>query len=184
MNKVDRNTITYSEGARRKLLVEAIQSKAAIRGHPIHPMLIHFPVALLLAAVASDAAWLLTGDFFWARAGLWLTGTGALGGWISGAAGVVDLVLVERIRRLVTPWCHGVLAVLVLSLASLNWLLRFLEAPDTYILPWGAFLSLLTAGMISITSYLGGRLVYEYAIGVDIEAAAGKHGFKHDPVLR
>jgi uncharacterized membrane protein len=41
--------------------MEAIHSKAAIVGHPLHPVLIHFPVAALVGLVGSDAAWLLTG---------------------------------------------------------------------------------------------------------------------------
>jgi uncharacterized membrane protein len=152
---------------------ETIQSRAAIFGHPLHPVLIHFPVAALIALVGSDVAWLITGDYFWARASLWLAGVGALGGWISGVAGLVDLATVWRIRRLITAWSHAILAVMLLSLASFNWLLRLGE-PDAHILPWGIYVSLLTAALISVTGYLGGRLVYEYAVGVDTEEALSR----------
>ncbi len=154
--------------------MEPIISRMAVLGHPIHPVLIHFPVAALIGLVATDLAWILTGDYFWARAGLWLAGVGAAGGALSGLAGLVDLVTVARIRRLVTAWSHAILAVMLLSLACLNWLLR-IRAPDTAILPWGLTVSLLTALLIAITGYLGGRLVYEYAVGVDVEEAAEKH---------
>lgn len=146
-------------------------SKMAIRGHPLHPMLIHFPVAALMALVATDFAFIFTGDYFWARAGVWLAGIGALGGWISGMAGLVDLTLVARIRRLITAWCHAILAVMLLSLATLNWLLR-VDAPDLRILPWGVYVSLLTALLIAITGIIGGKLVYEHAVGVDTGATA------------
>ncbi|MFV8834051.1 DUF2231 domain-containing protein [Aquisalimonas sp.] len=151
-----------------------IISRMSFRGHPLHPVLIHFPVAALLMLVGTDFAYFLTGDFFWARAGLWLAGVGALGGWISGLAGLVDLVTVARIRRLITAWSHAVIAVMLLSLASLNWLLRFGD-PAAYILPWGAYLSLLTAALVSAAGFLGGQLVYEYAVGVDVDEAAEKH---------
>ncbi len=160
--------------AQRPEKIEPIISFAAILGHPVHPMLIHFPVAALVGLMATDLAWLFTEDPFWARAGLWMAGVGALGGWVSGMAGFVDLVIVPRIRRLITAWCHGVLAVMMLSLASLNWLLR-VDAPAAHIFPWGIYLSFLTGGLISLTSFLGGRLVYEYAIGVDTDEAASKH---------
>ena len=153
---------------------EPIISRVSIRGHPIHPMLIHFPVAALLMLVGTDAAYILTGDFFWARAGLWLAGVGAVGGWISGLAGLVDLASVPRIRRLITAWCHSVIAVMLLSLASFNWLIR-IDSPAENILPWGAYVSLLTAGLIALAGFLGGQLVYEYAVGVDTEEAAEKH---------
>ncbi len=153
------------------MVQQPILSKMAIRGHPLHPMLIHFPVAALMALVATDLAFIFSSDYFWARAGLWLAGVGALGGWISGLAGLVDLATVARIRRLITAWCHAILAVMLLSLATLNWLLR-VDAADTRILPWGVYVSLLTALLISITGIFGGRLVYEYAVGVDTEEPA------------
>lgn len=153
--------------------LQPIASRMAIAGHPLHPVLIHFPVAALMAVVATDVAYLWTGDFFWARASLWLAGIGALGGWVSGMAGLVDLTTVRSIRRLVTAWCHAILAVMLLSLASLNWLLRVGD-PGLAVWPWGLYLSLLSAGLITITGFLGGKLVYEYAVGVDIDEAREK----------
>lgn len=147
---------------------EVILSKMALFGHPIHPMLIHFPVAALLGLIGADAAYLITGDPFWARAALWLAGAGALGGWVSGTIGLLDLVLVEQIRRLVTAWCHAILAVMLLSLATLNWLMRYNDA-ELLVLPWGLYLSVLGGVVIGITSLLGGQLVYDHAIGVASE---------------
>jgi uncharacterized membrane protein len=130
-------------------------------------MMVHFPVAALLGLVGTDIGFLLTTDPFWARGGLWLAGIGAGGGWLASAVGVVDLVLVHRIRRLINGWCHALLAVMMLSLASMNWLLRFNDS-EAHLLPWGLSLSLCTALLIAITAALGGRLVYEHAVGVDV----------------
>lgn len=154
------------------MAIEAINSRMAVRGHPIHPMLIHFPVAALLGLIATDLTYVFSGDYFWARASLWLAGVGALGGWVSGFAGLIDLLSVSQIRRLITAWCHAILAVMLLSLASLNWLFR-LDAAEVNILPWGMYLSLLTGVLIAAASYLGGRLVYEHAVGVEVEEPPG-----------
>lgn len=159
------NTITH----------EPIISKMTLGGHPIHPMLIHFPVAALMALMATDITYLLSGDYFWARASLWLAGVGALGGWVSGSVGLIDLILVPRIRRLITAWCHATLAVMLLSLASLNWLVRIDDA-EALIWPWGIYLSVLTGVLIAITSNLGGKLVYERAVGVDIDVTTSESG--------
>ena len=147
---------------------ESISSKMSIAGHPIHPMLIHFPVAALIGLIGTDLAYILTGDYFWARAGIWLVGVGVVGGWVSGTVGLLDLLLVEKIRRLITAWCHAILAVMLLSLATLNWLLR-IGQPDAAILPWGLYLSLGSGALIALTSLFGGQLVYDHAIGVDFE---------------
>lgn len=152
--------------------VEPIMSRAALGGHPLHPMLIHFPVAALIGLVAVDAAWIWTHDPFWARAGLWLAGIGAAGGWAASALGLIDIVFVARIREKITAWCHAVIAVMMLSLATLNWTLRFL--PDAEASgAWVFYLSVLTAGLIALAAYLGGRLVYEHAVGVDIDIGHG-----------
>ncbi|RYF59639.1 MAG: DUF2231 domain-containing protein [Comamonadaceae bacterium] len=148
---------------------EPILSRAAIAGHPLHPMLIHFPVAALIGLVGTDAAWLWTQDPFWARVGLWLAGVGAVGGWIASIAGLIDLLTVERIRRLVTAWGHALLAVMMLSLASMNWALRWRGAdPAEWLWPWGAAITGLTALFIALAAYLGGRLVYEKGVAVDL----------------
>lgn len=131
-------------------------------------MMIHFPVALLLALVAADAAYIYTADTFWARAGLWLAGTGAIGGWLASLAGLVDLLTVAGIRRLIAAWGHALMAVMMLSLATFNWLLRLQSELGAMVMPWGVGLSLFTAGFITLAAYLGGRLVYEHAVGVDI----------------
>lgn len=149
---------------------ESISSKMAIGGHPLHPMLIHFPVAALIGLIGTDLAWILTGDYFWARASLWLVGVGVVGGWLSGSVGLLDLLIVARIRRLITAWCHAILAVMLMSLATLNWLLR-IDQTEAAILPWGVFLSLVSGATIALTSYFGGQLVYDHAVGVEYEEA-------------
>ena len=145
-----------------------IPSRMAVAGHPIHPMLIHFPVAALVALVATDAAFIATGDVFWARASLWLAGMGALGGWGAGIIGLVDLVSVAQIRRLVTAWSHALVAVMSLSIVTFNWALRYNDMLS-WINPWGLGLSVLTAVLIALAGILGGQLVYEHGVGVDTE---------------
>ncbi|AMD02320.1 DUF2231 domain-containing protein [Halomonas chromatireducens] len=145
----------------------SIKSRAAIAGHPLHPVMIHFPIACLMLVVASDGAFLYTEDLFWARVSLWLAGIGALGGWVASIAGLIDLITVRRIRQMILGWCHAILAVMMLSLASLNWLWRFKDPVD--LLPWAVGLTLMTAGLIALAGILGGMLVYDEAVGVEID---------------
>ncbi|MGX5913819.1 DUF2231 domain-containing protein [Aliidiomarina sp. Khilg15.8] len=148
-----------------------ISSRAAIKGHPLHPAIIHFPIAALLMLVGSDIAFVITADEFWARASFWLATVGLAGGALSSVAGAIDLFTVRRIRRLVTAWAHGLLAIMLLSLATLNLMLRLGGNPGELIIPWGLYVTLLTAALINITGALGAQLVYEYGIGVDVTQA-------------
>jgi len=153
------------------MIREHIVSRMSIQGHPIHPMLIHFPVAALIGLIATDIAFVLSADVFWARAGFWLAGVGAFGGWLSGTVGLLDLIVVHQIRRLIIAWCHALMAVMLLCLASLNWFLRIGE-PELLIEPWGLYLSVLSGLLIGFTSLMGGELVYYQAVGVSPDKMA------------
>jgi uncharacterized membrane protein len=146
---------------------QTIHSRAALSGHPVHPVMIHFPVAALIGLIGADLGYVFSGDPFWARAGLWLAGVGAFGGGFASVAGAVDLFTVREVRRMITGWCHAILAIMMLSLASLNWVQRLEGAEAIY--PWGLYLSLLTGALIAVTGFLGGQLVYEHAVGVNVE---------------
>jgi uncharacterized membrane protein len=54
------------------------KSTAQIAGHPVHPMLIPFPIACFVLALVSDLAFWRTSNDFWATASLWLLGIGLI----------------------------------------------------------------------------------------------------------
>src|SRR5262249_5094300 len=52
------------------------RSTAQIADHPIHPMLIPFPIAFFVATFVCDLVFWQTGNAAWAQATLWLLGAG------------------------------------------------------------------------------------------------------------
>jgi uncharacterized membrane protein len=141
-----------------------IPSTAAIYSHPIHPMLVTFPIAFLIGALASDVAFLWNGDPFWARASFWLVAGGLAGGTAAALAGMTDFLTTPAIRGKVRAWGHFLAAIAVLSFASANLVLRW-EEPAAAVLPWGLFLSAVTAVMLAFAGYLGGKLVFHEMVG-------------------
>ena len=65
------------------------ETTAQIAGHPIHPMLIPFPVAFLVATFVSDLIFLRTGNPGWATASLWLLGAALVMAALAAAAGLI-----------------------------------------------------------------------------------------------
>lgn len=149
-------------------LPEGTHTAVAILRHPIHPMVVPFPIAFLLAVVATDLAYLATGDAFWGRASLWLTGGGTALGIIAGVIGTLELLLIRGIRHRPAGWSHFVMAVMLLAVGFINWLSR-LEDPLEAIYGGGLYLSLLGAVLVSMAGWLGGELVFEHHVGL------GKH---------
>lgn len=147
-------------------VIDPIHSRVKLAGHPLHPMLVHFPVAMLVAVLAADASHWWTADPFWQRAALWLSGVGAGAGWVAAAFGTADWLLTARIRQKVTAACHGLAAVMMLSVATLSWYWRWQAGPLAEPLWLAVGLSGVAAALVGLASMLGGRLVYEQAVGV------------------
>ncbi|HUH87532.1 MAG TPA: DUF2231 domain-containing protein [Pusillimonas sp.] len=141
------------------------QTAVALGSHPIHPMVVPFPIAFLISALACDAAFLFTFDAFWARLSLWLLGAGTFMGIVAGLIGAAELLIIRSIRRRAAAWSHFVVAVMLLSVAFLNWFMR-LPDPVAAIYPWGLSLSTLGLLLVSVAGWLGGKLVFEERVGV------------------
>lgn len=144
------------------------RTAVAIARHPIHPMVVPFPIAFLLGVVATDLMYLFTGDTFWGRASLWLVGAGTAIGLVAGLIGTLELLLIRDIRHRAAGWSHFVMAVMLLAVGFINWLSR-LEDPLAAIAAGGLYLSLLGAALVAMSGWLGGELVFEHHIGL------GKH---------
>lgn len=143
-----------------------IESTAKIGSHPIHPMLVPFPIAFLIGGLLSDLAFWATRNPFWAMASEWLIGAGIVGGLLAALAGFTDFLGNERIRALRDAWHHlaGNLIAVILSVVS--WYLRYSQGADNAILPWGLVLSFGVVGILAFTGWLGGELVYRHHVGV------------------
>jgi len=90
-----------------------MESKAKLLGHPIHPMLIVFPLGLLATAVAFDIVALSTGDGSWFGISFWMIAAGIIGGLLAAVFGLIDWWAIPagtRAKR-IGLW-HGVLILL------------------------------------------------------------------------
>ncbi len=139
-------------------------SRFRIAGHPIHPMLVTFPIAFFSGTVATDLLFWWTGQDFWAGFSFWLLVGGLLGGGAAAFAGFMDFVLVPMIRRHYTSWSHMLSAIVLMAVAAANLVLRWGD-PSGSVLPWGLFLSGLMLAMLGVAGWLGGKLVFEHRLG-------------------
>ncbi len=140
------------------------ESKIAIAGHPIHAMLVAFPIAMSVCTLGADLFYWWTGDAFWARAGLWAIGMAFLMGLLAGLSGTVELLLVPGIRARAASWTHFIIAVMLLALLGTNWGYR-LGGYEQAVLPLGILLSFLCVAFTGFTGWHGGKLVFDYQLG-------------------
>lgn len=143
-----------------------MESRAKLLGHPIHQMLIVFPLGLLGMAVLFDVVALVFDDGQWSAIAFWMIGAGVLSGLVAAPFGTIDWLAVPRgtrARRIGA--LHGAGNVLVVALFGVSWWLRR-EAPAVPATP--ALLLSFAGGLLSLaTGWLGGELVDRLAVGVD-----------------
>lgn len=142
-----------------------LESKIAVAGHPLHAMLVAFPIALTACVFGADIFYWWTADLFWARSGLWAAGMAFLFGVLAGVTGMIELLSVPGIRQRSASWTHFIIAVMLLSILGANWGYRLLGYEQA-VLPFGIMLSAFAVAFTGFTGWHGGKLVFEYQIGV------------------
>jgi uncharacterized membrane protein len=143
-----------------------MESRAKLLGHPIHQMLIVFPLGLLAMAVVFDVFAMVLGNGYWSEIAYWMIAAGVVTGLLAAPFGTIDWFAIPsgtRAKRIGAV--HGVGNVVVVLLFAISWLLRR-DAPGA---PpaLGLALSFAAGGLALVTSWLGGELVDRLGVGVD-----------------
>jgi uncharacterized membrane protein len=143
-----------------------MHSKARLFGHPIHQMLIVFPLGLLATSLVFDIAYAVTENGRWADVAYVMIASGIIGGLIAAIFGLIDWLAIPagtRAKRIGA--LHGIGNVVVVALFALSWFLR----SDQPIAPPTGAIILSAAGVLlaMVTGWLGGELVDRLAVGVD-----------------
>lgn len=144
-----------------------MESKAKALGHPIHPMLIVFPLGLLATAVIFDLIGLATGEADWHRVAYYLIGAGIVGGLLAAIFGLVDwLAIPTRTRAKGIGILHALSNTAALIAFAASWYIRYrgeINDPSSIAI----ILAIIGALIATVGGWLGGELVYRLRVGVD-----------------
>ena len=151
-------------------------STAAIAQHPLHPILVVFPIAFLVGALAADLAFARNGDAFWARGAFWLIAAGLAVGVLAAIPGAIDLPTLAHARGFPLAWVHAGLNVAALAIALVNILVRGGDHAAR-VVPLGLGLSIVTTLLLLVSGWLGGEMTYRHGIGV--AKMVGEHHTGH-----
>ena len=143
-----------------------MEARAKLLGHPIHQMLIVFPLGLLATSFLLDLAFLIWPNEQFRVAAFWMIAIGISTGLLAAVFGLIDWLAVPggtRAKRIGA--LHGVGNVVVVGLFFGSFWLRRgnLDAPPTLAI----VLSGLAVCLALVTGWLGGELVDRLAVGVD-----------------
>jgi uncharacterized membrane protein len=140
-------------------------STARIGSHPIHPILVQFPIVCFVGALCTDIAYARSADIQWANFSAWLLAAGLVMGVLAAIVGLIDFIANPRIRALPAAWPHAIGNGIAMLLALFN---NFVHTRDgwTSVVPAGLILSVLTVAVLLVTGWLGGSLVHRHGVGV------------------
>jgi uncharacterized membrane protein len=145
-------------------------SPASMGRHPVHPMLIPFPIALWIFSLVADVIYLWRDNPIWRDYIAFYT---LLGGILGAAAaavpGIVDwLSIKDREVKKIADW-HARLNVIALVVFAADFYLRT-ERGSTWVsgsttIP--LLLSVVGIVLITISGWLGGEMVYVHGVAVE-----------------
>jgi uncharacterized membrane protein len=141
------------------------KSTAQIAGHPIHPMLVPFPIAFFVGAFVTDILFWRAGTPGFAAASLWLLGAGLVMAALAALMGLIDLFGEPKIRRMNDAWQHAGGNIMVVLIETYNFYIRYPD-PPARVVPLGLALSLIVVVILLFTGWKGGEMVYRHRVGV------------------
>lgn len=143
-----------------------MEARAKAFGHPIHQMLVVFPLGLFSTAVIFDVIRLIRGGPTWSMVAFWMIGAGIIGGLCAAVFGTIDWLAIPRDTRAHRlGLLHGLGNVCVVGLFTVSWFLRRGDPGDPSV---AAIAFMLVGGaLVLVTGWLGGELVDRLGVGVD-----------------
>ena len=147
-------------------------SRASLGGHPIHPMLIPFPIGLLVFSLIADIIFLWRGNPVWEN---YLAFYTLLGGIIGGAAaavpGLIDWATLTEPRTVTIANWHARVNIITLLIFIASFYLRTTGGASWIasmpMLP--IVLSIIGVVGLSIAGWLGGELVFKHRVAVNMQ---------------
>ncbi len=144
-------------------------SPASIGGHPIHPMLIPFPIALWVFSLVADVIYLWRGNPIWRDwIAFYALAAGIVGAVAAAVFGIIDWLSIKKPEvKKIANW-HARLNVIALLIFAASFYLRTSGGSHmvsgSFTIPF--VLSVTGVILIMISGWLGGELVFKHGAGV------------------
>jgi len=152
-----------------------MKTPAAVAKHPIHPMVIPFPIALWIFSLASDLIYLFEfGGPVWKDIALYTMVGGIIGGLAAAVPGYLDYRSLTDPVAVRLAQMHMVINVGLVLLFTVNAGLRIMNETGALV---PVLLSAVGVAALAVSGWLGGELVYVQGVAVQQtrESSAPKH---------
>ena len=149
-----------------------MRSRASFLKHPIHPMLVPFPIALWIFSLISDAVYGLGwGGTLWNEMAFYTMAGGIVGALAAAVPGLIDYLSMSDQETSKIAKIHMIVNLIVVGIFIADLWLRTMFAPGAG-LP--VVLSVIGVALLGFSGWLGGELVYVHGVGVESSAESSR----------
>lgn len=144
-----------------------MRTPASIGKHPIHPMLVVFPIGLWIFSLFCDLIGLtVAAPEVWHTVALFTMVGGLIGALLAAVPGLIDLIYYQGGKPPVKKiaLAHMTINLSAVVLYAVNVWLRAGSPAD---LSTPIILSAIGVGLIAVSGWLGGQMVHVYGVGVE-----------------
>jgi len=162
-----------------------MKSRLTFAGHPLHPMVVGFPIALYVTGFVCDVLYVMLRDVFWANMAYWSIVFGVLTNLGAALTGLPDFlaILHERSDARRVANSHLVFGVSLVVVQSLNAVIHAAgDVASGHSSALSLIVDVIALGLVGIQGWYGGELVFRYRIGVaepEVLNPSGKHKKHH-----
>jgi uncharacterized membrane protein len=147
-------------------------SPASIKKHPVHPMLVGFPIGLWVFALVCDLIRAAGGNSVWQTVAIYCIAAGIVGALVAAVPGLIDYFSIDEAAMKRIANLHLAVNLGAVAIFAINLWLRFRLPAESY-LPLG--MSVVGVLAIGIGGWLGGEMVYVKGMAVEaVEKLAKK----------
>jgi uncharacterized membrane protein len=146
-----------------------MSTPASIANHPLHAMLVVFPIGLWVFSLLSDFIFLAGGDDGWKDLAFYTMAGGLVGALLAAVPGFFDMFSLSDPKVGKIAWNHMILNLIAVAIFALNFYLRISNIAGAS-LP--ILLSVAGVFLIAVSGWLGGEMVYVHGVGVHQPGAA------------
>src|SRR5438552_8331204 len=147
-------------------------SRASLLKHPIHPMLVPFPIALWIFSLISDVVYGLGwGGILWNEMAFYTMAGGIVGALAAAVPGLIDYLSMSDQQTSKIAKTHMIVNLTIVGIFIADLWLRTMFAPGAG-LP--VVLSAIGVALLVVSGGLAGELVYVHGAGADSPPATSR----------
>jgi uncharacterized membrane protein len=155
-----------------------MSSAASIKKHPVHPMLVGFPIGLWVFALVCDVVHAVSGNAIWQTVATFCVAGGIVGALLAAVPGLIDYFSIDEAEMRRVANLHLAVNLGAVVIFTINLWLRF-RLPVESNLPLG--LSVVGVLAMGCGGWLGGEMVYVKGMAVEAVERLAKKAEKPSP---